>query len=272
MAVRAWLARRLRPRPPLPGGPTERPRVAASMLCVPIVRADGSAVTALGSAASWRAMMQGGPDPGGGAIHVDELVEEVHHRAYGQPWIAGRFRFEFLVGQGLRPEHSVLDIGCGSGRIGIWLIRYLERGRYCGIDSHLRSLVAFSAYEIRFHHLAAKAPRLLLDADFRYESFGERFDAALDVAVAALLPEDQVRASFARLATVLAPGGRVFVKGLTDGRVALVRDLGFELLLATEARWPLPPTRPGRSRSDTWHVFGAPRQGEPVRQSAPSPR
>ncbi len=35
----------------------------------------------------------------------------------------------------IKPEHQILDIGCGSGRIGIHFLNYLcEQGKYIGID------------------------------------------------------------------------------------------------------------------------------------------
>lgn len=41
---------------------------------------------------------------------------------------------ELLVGLGLRPEHTVLDHGCGSLWVGEVLIEYLEPDRYTGLD------------------------------------------------------------------------------------------------------------------------------------------
>ena len=42
---------------------------------------------------------------------------------------------------GIRPEHSILDIGCGSGLVAIQLLDYVRRpGRYVGIDIHKPSI------------------------------------------------------------------------------------------------------------------------------------
>jgi hypothetical protein len=40
----------------------------------------------------------------------------------------GRLQFNFLVAQGLKPEHYLLDVGCGTFRGGVHFIRYLETG------------------------------------------------------------------------------------------------------------------------------------------------
>jgi SAM-dependent methyltransferase len=42
--------------------------------------------------------------------------------------------FNLLTTLGLRQHHSLLDIGCGSLRIGRLLIPYLNRGKYFGIE------------------------------------------------------------------------------------------------------------------------------------------
>jgi cyclopropane fatty-acyl-phospholipid synthase-like methyltransferase len=42
--------------------------------------------------------------------------------------------FNLLTTLGLRQHHSLLDVGCGSLRIGRLLIPYLNRGKYFGIE------------------------------------------------------------------------------------------------------------------------------------------
>jgi SAM-dependent methyltransferase len=42
--------------------------------------------------------------------------------------------FNLLTTLGLRQDHSLLDIGCGSLRIGRLLIPYLNRGKYFGVE------------------------------------------------------------------------------------------------------------------------------------------
>jgi cyclopropane fatty-acyl-phospholipid synthase-like methyltransferase len=61
-----------------------------------------------------------------------------HYRAYvGPPEdydLIAAMSFNLLTTLGLRQHHSLLDIGCGSLRIGRLLIPYLNRGRYFGIE------------------------------------------------------------------------------------------------------------------------------------------
>ena len=39
-----------------------------------------------------------------------------------------------MLTAGLRPDHHVIDIGCGSGRLALPLTNFLRRGRYEGFD------------------------------------------------------------------------------------------------------------------------------------------
>jgi SAM-dependent methyltransferase len=61
-----------------------------------------------------------------------------HYRAYvGPPEdydLIAAMAFNLLTTLGLRQHHSLLDVGCGSLRIGRLLIPYLNRGKYFGIE------------------------------------------------------------------------------------------------------------------------------------------
>ena len=61
-----------------------------------------------------------------------------HYRAYvGPPEdydLIAAMTFNLLTTLGLRQHNSLLDVGCGSLRIGRLLIPYLNRGKYFGIE------------------------------------------------------------------------------------------------------------------------------------------
>src|SRR5690242_4385517 len=63
---------------------------------------------------------------------------DLHYRAYvGPPEdydLIAAMTFNLLTTLGLRQHHSLLDVGCGSLRIGRLLIPYLNRGKYFGIE------------------------------------------------------------------------------------------------------------------------------------------
>jgi SAM-dependent methyltransferase len=230
--------------------------VEASSLCIPIELPGGGTVSALRSVGRWQELVRKARrPPEERPILVEELVGEKHHRWYGEAWLMGRFRFDFLLAQGLSPRERVLDLGCGAGRLGIWLIPYLEPGRYFGVDPHLRSLVAFSAYEAVLHGLTDRRPRLLLDDQFRLGHFGERFDVVVDVSVTRFLSGEAFRRAYVEVRSVLAPGGRIVVGGLAPERLEQLRREGFTLLHVGGPERPLPFVRRRPSANNTVHVL-----------------
>jgi len=99
---------------------------------------------------------------------------------------------------GLRPDHRLLDLGCGTLRGGIPLIGFLDSGRYVGVE--VRSdVLAEGRRELVECDLAGKEPKLVYCNRLSTLDLGQKFDvvwafqvlihigdAALDDAVAAV--------------------------------------------------------------------------------------
>lgn len=141
----------------------------------------------------------------------DEAIERGEHRAFvGGEWeVLGRLQREYLVKQGLEPRHRLVDVGCGALRAGLFLIPYLEPGRYHGLDINA-SLIAAGRRELEAAGLRERYVHLMVDDGFRVDRFGERFDFALAQSVFTHLPMNLILVCLARVAGVLAPGGRFF--------------------------------------------------------------
>ena len=94
--------------------------------------------------------------------------ENWHRRAVvgKEDWSDGEKHMAFLVARGLEPHHRVLDVGCGSLRTGVHLIRYLDKGLYYGIDNEASLLDAARENELSDPELAEKEPTLHLSGDF----------------------------------------------------------------------------------------------------------
>ncbi len=85
---------------------------------------------------------------------------ETRHILVGaaEHWQAQRdVQLGFLVARGLRPTHHLLDIGCGTLRGGIPLIRFLEPGHYYGIEVR-REVLEQGREELREQQLEQKVP------------------------------------------------------------------------------------------------------------------
>jgi SAM-dependent methyltransferase len=152
------------------------------------------------------------------------LIVEQHHLAYGKPWCLGRDQFDYLMSRGLKPNHKVLDFGCGSMRVGIWLTSYLNEGSYFGIEPHRKSLEAAATYEIPLHGLVEKRPRLLWDDQYSCEYFGDSFDFVLAFSVFHWLGSEQTSVALTRILKRLNPGGRIVVYGVIPLSEEQLRD------------------------------------------------
>jgi SAM-dependent methyltransferase len=85
------------------------------------------------------------------------------HALVGRPelWPMKRaFQIDFLRARGLRPSHTLVDLGCGSLRGGIALIDYLLPGHYTGIDVR-DSVLDQARGELVREKLTHKRPRLI---------------------------------------------------------------------------------------------------------------
>jgi cyclopropane fatty-acyl-phospholipid synthase-like methyltransferase len=121
----------------------------------------------------------------------------------------GALQLSFLKARGLRPEHRLLDLGCGSLRGGVHYVRYLEPGHYYGLDLSQALLDAGYNIELAEAGVQEKCPRshLLVDDGFRAERFGVAFDRAIAVSVFTHMSFNKIRQALEKLAPVMAPGG-----------------------------------------------------------------
>lgn len=85
------------------------------------------------------------------------------------------FQIRFLKEMQLRPEHYLLDIGCGTLRGGIPIIDYLLDGHYFGIESRAHALDE-GGKELTESGLEEKNPTLLLCPDISLLTIDRKFD------------------------------------------------------------------------------------------------
>lgn len=85
------------------------------------------------------------------------------------------FQIQFLRSNGLKPEHYLLDIGCGTLRGGIPLIAYLLAGHYTGVESR-SSVLEEGRKELHEARLLDKHPTLLMVPDISELDLDQSFD------------------------------------------------------------------------------------------------
>lgn len=116
----------------------------------------------------YRMLLRHGLIPVSEAQRLEEMV--------GPPgvWKESRdFQIQFLRSRGLEPVHSLLEVGCGVLRGGIPLIRYLEAGKYVGLDIRPEA-IAEARKLIDKESLGDKTPKVLQSSGFGSKELGER--------------------------------------------------------------------------------------------------
>ena len=145
---------------------------------------------------------------------IDNQVRAGQHRtAIGGNWEPiGQLQSDFLRARGLRPEHKLLDIGCGSLRAGVKLVRYLDAGNYFGTDINESLLGAGYEVELAREGLTDKLPRanLVTEGDFDFSWCPAVYEFALAQSVFSHLPLVHLRICLERLHRHVALGGSFY--------------------------------------------------------------
>lgn len=148
-----------------------------------------------------------------------EARRHPRHAFVGPPqlWaLQRRFQFEFLTSHGLRPEHRLLDIGCGTLRGGIPLIEYLETGHYVGVEARAEVLEE-GRKELAESGLEYKHPLLIQAADPAQIQLEAPFDFAWAFMVLIHMHDEVVDAYLGLVSRGLTEGGEFYANvGLSD--------------------------------------------------------
>ena len=161
--------------------------------------------------------------------HIRKL-KKIRRHIYGLrtfiPWLRERHRLEAMVGplgywnklqayqlnalisNGLKPHHTLLDIGCGPLQGGIAFIKYLEESKYYGIDINESHLDAAKKQIIRYN-LLEKKPFLALSESFGNEELnGICFDYIWASQVLYYFNNNKIKSLMKILSTRLKENGK----------------------------------------------------------------
>ena len=144
-----------------------------------------------------------------------------HYRAFvdfpGSYDIGAAMQFSLVTALGLREDHFLLDIGCGSLRAGRLFIVYLRPGRYFGLEPERWLVEEGIRQELSQEILAVKRPMFSHDRDFTLSAFGRQFDFLLAQSIFSHSAPRQVRRCLAEARAVMAPTA-VFIATYWRGR------------------------------------------------------
>lgn len=134
---------------------------------------------------------------------------KVHRLMVGGLWDeVGRLQFDFMVSQGLTPQSTLLDVGCGALRGGLHFVQYLDDGKYYGIDIN-KSLLKAGEQELGWAGVD-KQVHLHQTDDFDASGFGVQFDYGISVSLLTHLTANQIVYCFMQMRRVMHKDSRFF--------------------------------------------------------------
>jgi SAM-dependent methyltransferase len=141
------------------------------------------------------------------AAFMDRRAAADPRSAVGGMWDEmGELQLATLSQQGLQPRHTLLDIGCGSFRAGRKFIRYLEPGRYTGIDISPR-IIEEGKKLLLAEGISLDVFACRVVNDLRFAEFaGQTFDFLLAQSVFTHTPAAVIEECFAHVGRVMHPG------------------------------------------------------------------
>lgn len=141
---------------------------------------------------------------------IDLSLEEniVPDKGFHYRWDEyARWQMDTLIACGMKPEHRLLDIGCGPLRLGTLAIPYLNDGCYAGIEPYTpyvrlgRKLIAQMGIE--------KSYQLIESASFEFALTGMSFEFGMAQSVFTHLSQDQIQLCMERAGEVFVEGGKL---------------------------------------------------------------
>ena len=121
-------------------------------------------------------------------FYDDALARGRHRDIVGGRWDeTGRIQMTLLRDAGMRPHHRLLDIGCGSLRLGHLAVHFLDPGHYWGTDASLALMRR--GYQVELADKSRLPPaQLIADSDFALPGIPDSIHYAIAFGVFTHLP------------------------------------------------------------------------------------
>lgn len=142
------------------------------------------------------------------AEHTNLRVQDNPKGAIGREdeWEShGKLQLDFLIKEGMQPDHYLLDVGCGVGRAARRFVPYLLKGHYYGVDiskaalGHAMELAMKEGWQ-------EKEPIFRLNGDLDIPDRAFNFIWAHSVFTH--LPPQQIEVMIGNASKLLPPGGK----------------------------------------------------------------
>lgn len=145
-------------------------------------------------------------------VMADDVARKTADGAVGtedhEAWLElGNRQFVYLRDRGLRPDHRMLEIGCGNLRAGWRFIEYLGEGAYTGVDISPEILIAAQDTLVD-RGLEAKRPYLMIVDEMSFKALpDDHFDVVHAHSVFSHTPVEIVSAAFEGVRRVIREDG-----------------------------------------------------------------
>ena len=143
-----------------------------------------------------------------------------HYRAFvGYPFkydLVAAMQFNLLTFLGLREQHRVLDVGCGSLRAGRLLIPYLLPNCYYGLEPEKWLVEDGIRHNTGREIIEMKRASFQYRSDFCLTAFDVPFDFILAQSIFSHASASQVRTCLSEAAACLAPGALLVASFVLD--------------------------------------------------------
>jgi cyclopropane fatty-acyl-phospholipid synthase-like methyltransferase len=146
-------------------------------------------------------------------ITDEDIGKNVHRNAVGGLWEEiGILTLNFLRDHAeLKPDHKILDLGCGSFRCGIPIMKYLNDDNYYAIDVN-EDLVKAGFAEMRKSGLenTISSNNIHICDNFDARIFGVKFDIVIAQSLWTHLPLSHIERSLSMVEKVLSSEGSFY--------------------------------------------------------------
>lgn len=162
-------------------------------------------------------------------LGLSRHIGDLHHRAYigppGEYDLVSAMTFNLLTTCGLRQNHRLLDIGCGSLRLGRLFIPYLNKGNYAGLEPNKWLVDDGLRYELGSSLVELRQPRFIYDTGLESVSPDTHFDYVVAQSILSHTAPDLLERWVSDVSLHLDSGG-VFFATVLEGE-ALCNDKGW---------------------------------------------
>jgi trans-aconitate 2-methyltransferase len=128
----------------------------------------------------------------------------------------------------LEGEETVLDAGCGSGRVTEAIIERVPRGRVIALDSNASMVAAASERLARFTEGSSGPAVEIVHGDLLDLTLDERVDAVFSTATFHWVKDHE--RLFARLRAALRDGGRLVAQCGGEGNITVLRGKALDVI------------------------------------------